>query len=127
MLNRREGRVFNHIPWKAHHVFYCCGTATSGDFTKKVNELGIREVLGALRAPQPRAYLKRVIGTIRHFSLEKDTPESRPVELPESGRDSGRKLVGCLIGTNVAAPEVYWDVEWRGSNPLPHIHRAPFL
>jgi transposase InsO family protein len=35
------------------------------DFTRQVKELGIQEVLGAPRAPQQRAYIERVIGTIR--------------------------------------------------------------
>jgi putative transposase len=97
------------------------------DFTQQVKELGIQEVLGAPRAPQQRAYVERVIGTIRrecldhvivfneaslrrylksfleyyhgtrtHLSLEKDTPESRPVELPESGRVVAVPQVGGL-------------------------------
>ena len=87
------------------------------DFTRQVTELGIQEVLGAPRAPRQRAYIERVIGTIRrecldhvivfneaalhrhlklfleyyhgtrtHLSLEKDTPERRSVQPPESGR-----------------------------------------
>jgi transposase InsO family protein len=87
------------------------------DFIKQVEESGIREVLGTPRVPQQRAYIERVIGTIRrecldhviivheaalrrhlklfleyyhqsrtHLSLEKDTPESRSVQPPESGR-----------------------------------------
>ena len=86
------------------------------DFTQQVKELGIQEVLGTPRAPQQRAYVERVIGTIRrecldhviifneaslsrhlklfleyyhqsrtHLSLEKDTPEKRSVQPPESG------------------------------------------
>jgi hypothetical protein len=82
-----------------------------------VDEFGIQEVLGALGVPQQRAYVERVIGTIRrecldhvivfneaslrrqmslflkyyhgsrtHLSLAKDTPESRPAQLAESGR-----------------------------------------
>ena len=97
------------------------------DFTKQVNELGIQEVLGAPRAPQQRAYIERVIGTIRrecldhliivneaalhrhlkffleyyhqsrtHLSLEKDTPESRSVPPPESGRVVAVPQVGGL-------------------------------
>ena len=92
-----------------------------------MNELGIQEVLGAPRAPRQRAYIERVIGTIRrecldhvivfneaslrrhlkffqeyyhgvrtHLSLEKDTPESRPVGLPESGRVVAVPQVGGL-------------------------------
>jgi transposase InsO family protein len=87
------------------------------DFTRQVKDFSIQEVLGAPRAPRQRAYIERVIGTIRrecldhmmvfneaslrrqlklfleyyhvwrtHLSLEKDTPESRPVQLPEAGR-----------------------------------------
>jgi transposase InsO family protein len=40
------------------------------DFTKQVQELGIQEVLGAPRAPQQRAYIERVIGTIRRECLD---------------------------------------------------------
>jgi transposase InsO family protein len=94
------------------------------DFSKQVKELGIQEVLGA---PQQRADIERVIGTIRreclehvivfdeaslcrhlksfleyyhqsrtHLSLEKDTPESRLVQPPESGRVVAVPQVGGL-------------------------------
>ena len=97
------------------------------DFTQQVKELGIQEVLGAPRAPQQRAYVERVIGTIRrecldhvivlnqaslyrhlklfleyyhqsrtHLSLEKDTPERRFVQPPESGRVVAVPQVGGL-------------------------------
>jgi transposase InsO family protein len=86
------------------------------DFTQQVQEFGIREVLGAPRSPWRRAYIERVIGSIRrecldhviivnegslrrilgcylnyyhasrtHLSLEKDSPEPRPVQPPEMG------------------------------------------
>jgi transposase InsO family protein len=92
-----------------------------------VEEFGIEEVLGAPGVPQQRAYIERVIGTIRrecpdhvivfnetslcrhlklfleyyhgtrtHLSLEKDTPESRPVKPPESGRVVAVPQVGRL-------------------------------
>ena len=95
-------------------------------FTEQVEEFGIEEVLGVPGEPQ-RAYIERVIGTIRrecldhlivfneaslrrhlksfleyyhdtrtHLSLEKDTPGSRPVELPESGRVVAVPQVGGL-------------------------------
>ena len=97
------------------------------DFTKQVKELGIEEVLGAPGAPRQRAYIERVIGTIRrecldhvivfseaglshhlgkftdyyrgsrtHLSLQKDTPESRPVQAPEAGRIVAIPEVGGL-------------------------------
>jgi hypothetical protein len=40
------------------------------DFVKQVNDMGIREVLGAPRVPQQRAYIERVIGTIRRECLD---------------------------------------------------------
>jgi transposase InsO family protein len=40
------------------------------DFTKQVEELGIEEVLGVPGAPQQRAYIERVIGTIRRECLD---------------------------------------------------------
>jgi transposase InsO family protein len=100
-------------------------------YTKQVEEFGIQEVLGAPGVPQQRAYIKRVIGTIRrecldhgivfneaslcwhlksfleysleyyhqsrtHWSLEKDPPERRSVEPPESGRVVAVPQVGGL-------------------------------
>jgi transposase InsO family protein len=41
------------------------------DFTQQVNELGIQELLGAPRVPQQRAYVERVIGTIRRECLNR--------------------------------------------------------
>jgi transposase InsO family protein len=40
------------------------------DFTAQVKELGIREVLGAPQAPWQRAYVERVIGTLRRECLD---------------------------------------------------------
>jgi transposase InsO family protein len=40
------------------------------DFTKQVEELGIKEVPGVPGAPQQRAYIERVIGTIRRECLD---------------------------------------------------------
>ena len=92
-----------------------------------MKDLGIQEVLGAPRAPQQRAYIEHVIGTIRrecldhvivfnegslsrhlklfleyyhgtrtHLSLEKVTPESRPVQPAESGRVVAVRQAGGL-------------------------------
>ena len=79
--------------------------------------MGIKQVLSAPRSPWQRAYVERVIGSIRrecldhmivynerglyrhlkifteyyhrsrtHLALEKDPPESRPIQPPESGQ-----------------------------------------
>ena len=78
--------------------------------------MGIKQVLSAPWSPWQRAYIERVIGTVRrecldhvivfnetslyrhlqsfityyhrsrtHLGLQKDTPESRPAQLPEAG------------------------------------------
>jgi transposase InsO family protein len=96
-------------------------------FTEQVEEFGIQEVLGAPGVPQQRAYIERLIGTIRrdsldhliivnqaalhrhlklfleydhqsrtYWSLEKDTPEGRSVEPPESGHAVAVPQVGGL-------------------------------
>ena len=96
------------------------------DFVKQVKAMGIKQVLAAPRSPWQRAYVERVIGTIRqcldhmtvfneaglsrhlrrfadyyhrsrtHLGLEKDTPESRPVQGPEAGRIVAIPAVGGL-------------------------------
>ena len=40
------------------------------DFTKQVEDLSIEEVLSAPRAPWQRAYIERVIGSIRRACLD---------------------------------------------------------
>ena len=40
------------------------------DFTKQVKEFGIQEELGAPGVPQQRAYIERVMGTIRRECLD---------------------------------------------------------
>jgi hypothetical protein len=81
------------------------------DFRKQIDVMGIQEVLSAPRSPWQRAYVERVIGSIRrecldhvivfdqgslrcmlrsyfryyhrsrlHLSLNKDSPDSRPVQ-----------------------------------------------
>jgi len=90
------------------------------DFVTQVKAMGIQQVLSRPRSPWQRAYVERVIGTIRrecldhvivfseaglsrhlrrfadyyhrsrtHLGLQKDTPESRPVQAPEAGRIGG--------------------------------------
>ena len=92
-----------------------------------MKELGIEELLGEPCAPRQRAYIERVIGSIRrecldhvivfreaglshhlgkftdyyhrsrtHLSLQKDTPESRPVQALEAGRIVAIPEVGGL-------------------------------
>jgi transposase InsO family protein len=97
------------------------------DFVEQVKAMGIKQVLSAPRSPWQRAYIERVIGTIRrecldhvivwseaglsghlrrfadyyhrsrtHLGLEKDTPESRPIQAPEAGRIVAIPEVGGL-------------------------------
>ena len=89
--------------------------------------MGIKQVLSAPRSPWQRAYVERVVGTLRrecldhvivfnetslyrhlqsfiayyhrsrtHLGLQKDTPESRLVQLPEAGRIISIPEVGGL-------------------------------
>ena len=41
------------------------------DFVKQVKAMGIKQVLGAPRSPWQRAYVERVIGTIRREMISK--------------------------------------------------------
>jgi transposase InsO family protein len=97
------------------------------DFVEQVRAMGIKQVLSAPRCPWQRAYVERVIGTIRrecldhiivfsegclyqhlasfieyyhrsrtHLALEKDSPESRPIQRPEAGRITAIPQVGGL-------------------------------
>jgi len=97
------------------------------DFVEQVKAMGIKQVLSAPRSPWQRAYVERVIGTIRrecldhmivfnerslyrhvqgfleyyhrnrtHLALEKDSPESRPIQPPESGRIVSIPVLGGL-------------------------------
>jgi putative transposase len=97
------------------------------DFTKQVQDMDINEVLSTPRAPWQRAYVERLIGTIRrecldhlivfneaslcrhlksfvayyhqtrtHLGLDKDTPESRPVQPPDLGPVIAIPQVGGL-------------------------------
>jgi transposase InsO family protein len=97
------------------------------EFVKQVKAMGIKQVLSAPRSPWQRAYVERVIGTIRrecldhmivfgerclyrhlrsfidyyhysrtHLGLEKDTPEPRPIQPPNTGRIVAIPQVGGL-------------------------------
>lgn len=86
------------------------------DFREQVKAMNIEEVLSAPRSPWQRAYVERVIGSIRrecldhvivlseaslrrivvsyfayyhewrtHLSLDKDAPESRPIQRSQQG------------------------------------------
>jgi transposase InsO family protein len=97
------------------------------DFVDQVAALGLSELLGTPGAPWQRAYIERVIGTIRrecldhvlvfternlrrhlsrfvtyyhqsrtHLGLNKDAPEPRPVQGPETGRIVAFPEVGGL-------------------------------
>ena len=97
------------------------------EFVEQVKAMGIKQVLSAPRSPWQRAYVERVIGTIRrecldhiivfnegslrfhmqnfcdyyhrsrtHLGLQKDTPETRPVQPPEAGRIISIPEVGGL-------------------------------
>jgi transposase InsO family protein len=97
------------------------------DFREQVKAMGIEEVLSAPRSPWQRAYVERVIGSIRrecldhvivlgeaslrrilvsyfayyhewrtHLSLDKDAPESRPIQPSQQGHVVEFPAVGGL-------------------------------
>ena len=78
------------------------------EFAGRVRSMGIREVMTAPRPPWQSPYVERLIGTLRrdcldyyhscrtHFSLEKDSPDPRPVEPPDQGRTVKIPMVGGL-------------------------------
>jgi putative transposase len=97
------------------------------EFREQVQDMGIAEVLSTPRSPWQRAYVERVIGSIRrefldhvivfdeaslrrilasyfdyyhesrtHLSLEKDSPEPRPVHPQEIGPVMSLRQVGGL-------------------------------
>ena len=83
------------------------------NFRERVQDMGIEEVLSTPRSPWQRAYIERVIGSIRrecldhmivfdvhrsrtHLSLEKDSPEPRLVQPPEIGPVVAVRQVGGL-------------------------------
>ena len=96
-------------------------------FRRQVTDMGIHEVLSTPRCPWQRAYVERIIGSIRrecldhlvvfnqnslhrilasyfdyyhrsrtHLSLDKDSPEPRPIQPPEMGRVVAVPQVGGL-------------------------------
>ena len=119
---RRNGRPSNSsdaFPWDTapRYLLRDRDRIFGDDFTKQVRDMGIQPVLSAPRAPWQRAYVERVIGSLRrecldhmivfneaslrrtllayvdsyhgsrtHLSLEKDCPESRSVQPPQTGR-----------------------------------------
>src|SRR4030095_16484104 len=106
------------------------------EFVEQVKAMGIKQVLSTPRSPWQRAYVERLIGTLRrecldhvivlnegslryhlrrfcdyyhrsrtHLSLQKDTPESRQVQLPKLVASSPfPNWVACIIATSVAPP-----------------------
>src|SRR5215469_3098763 len=94
------------------------------EFGRQVRDMNIEEVLSAPRSPWQRAYIERLIGSIRldhvivcnetslrriltayfsyyhatrpHLSLQKDSPEPRKVHPPELGRVISISQVGGL-------------------------------
>jgi transposase InsO family protein len=63
----REAFPFDHIP---RYLLRDRDGIFGVDFTRQVRALGIEEVLSAPRSPWQRAYVERVIGTIRRECLD---------------------------------------------------------
>jgi len=107
----REAFPFDRLP---RYLLRDRDAIFGNEFQGQVRDMGIQEVLSAPRSPWQRAYVERVIGSIRrecldhvivfhesslrrildsyfdyyhrsrtHLSLEKDSPEPRPIQPPE--------------------------------------------
>jgi len=63
----REAFPFDQVP---KYLLRDRDRIFGGEFSKKVAELGMEEVLSAPRSPWQRAYVERVIGTIRRECLD---------------------------------------------------------
>jgi transposase InsO family protein len=97
------------------------------DFAQQLQAMGIQQVLSTPHAPRQRAYIERLIGTIRrecldhlivfnesslrrhlavfseyyhrsrtHLSLQKDTPDKRPIQPRSAGKIVAIPEVGGL-------------------------------
>ena len=120
----REAFPFDQIP---RYLLRDRDGVFGGEFRKDVKAMGIKEVLSAPRSPWQRAYVERMIGTIRrecldhvivfneaslhryvklflayyhefrtHLSLDKDAPNTRPVQVADAGRIVAIPQVGGL-------------------------------
>ena len=60
------------FPWETapRYLLRDCDRIFGDDFNKQVREMGINPVLSAPRSPWQRAYVERVIGTIRRECLD---------------------------------------------------------
>ena len=97
------------------------------EFVQQLKTMGIKQILSTPKAPRQRAYIERLIGTIRrecldhvivfnesglrwhlagfsdyyhrtrtHLSLEKDTPDKRPIQAANAGKIVAIPEVGGL-------------------------------
>jgi transposase InsO family protein len=62
----------NAFPWDSapRYLLRDRDRIFGGDFTRQVRDMGMEQVLGAPRAPWQRAYVERVIGTIRRECID---------------------------------------------------------
>jgi transposase InsO family protein len=63
----REAFPFDQVP---HYLLRDRDAIFGNDFREQVRDMGIREVLSAPRSPWQRAYIERVIGSIRRECLD---------------------------------------------------------
>ena len=120
----REAFPFDHVP---RYLLRDRDAIFGDEFREQVRDMGIHEVLSTPRSPWQRAYVERVIGSVRrecldhlivfnetalrrtlnlyfayyhrsrtHLSLEKDSPDPRPIQPPEMGRVVAVPQVGGL-------------------------------
>jgi putative transposase len=122
-------QVTEAFPWDTapHYLLRDRDASYGANFRRRVEAMGIVEVMTAPRSPWQNAYVERVIGSIRrecldhlvvfnerhlrralssyvdyyhgtrtHLSMNKDSPEPRPIQPPTSGKVIAIPKVGGL-------------------------------
>ena len=122
-------QILNAFPWDTapKYLFRDRDGKFGKEFLRRVESMGIEQVLISARSPWQNPYVERLIGSIRrecldhvivfndnhlrrvlkqyffyyhecrtHLGLEKDCPNSRPVQPPESGLICSEPMVGGL-------------------------------
>ncbi|UCF05869.1 MAG: transposase [bacterium] len=122
-------QIVNAFPWDTapRYVLRDRDGKYGEEFNRRVESMGIEQVLISARSPWQNPYIERLIGSIRrecldhviifndkhlrrvlkqyfryyhecrtHLVLEKDCPDTRPIETPDFGPIKDKPMVGGL-------------------------------
>ena len=100
----REAFPFDQLP---RYLLRDRDAIFGDEFREQVRDMGIHEVLSTPRSPWQRAYVERVIGSVRRECLDHVVVfEPRLIEPREMGRVVALPQVGgCTTATNDGLPE----------------------